>query len=69
LNQPFFDQGTGEFPLSQAGQPGRERGGNGLPKKRAPTQVSIAWGDDPNVVLAGLQTDKSGRGDLGRGTS
>ncbi|OMP10576.1 hypothetical protein COLO4_04428 [Corchorus olitorius] len=31
-----FDQGTGEFPLPQAGQPGRERGGNGLPKKPAP---------------------------------
>jgi hypothetical protein len=41
---PFFDQGTGEFPLPQAGQPGRERRGNGLPKKRAPTWVSIEWG-------------------------
>ncbi|KAF9660779.1 hypothetical protein SADUNF_SadunfMtG0010000 (mitochondrion) [Salix dunnii] len=31
-----FDQGTGKFPLPLAGQPGRERGGNGLPKKPAP---------------------------------
>ncbi|KAH0757732.1 hypothetical protein KY290_021225 [Solanum tuberosum] len=30
-----FDQGTGEFPLPLEGQPGRERGGNGLPKKPA----------------------------------
>ncbi|KAB5532327.1 hypothetical protein DKX38_018997 [Salix brachista] len=31
-----FDQGTGKFPLPLAGQPGRERGGNRLPKKPAP---------------------------------
>ncbi|KAJ4949777.1 hypothetical protein NE237_002665 [Protea cynaroides] len=36
-----FDQGTGEFPLPLAGQPGRERGGNGLPKKPARAGVSI----------------------------
>ncbi|PKI33354.1 hypothetical protein CRG98_046251 [Punica granatum] len=36
-----FDQGTGEFPLPLAGQPGRERGGNGLPKKPAGAGVSI----------------------------
>nr|GME01568.1 Cytochrome C biogenesis CcmF C-terminal-like mitochondrial protein [Ipomoea batatas] len=36
-----FDQGTGEFPLPLAGQPGRERGGNGLPKKPAWAGVSI----------------------------
>uniref|UniRef100_A0A6N2N209 Cytochrome c biogenesis FC n=1 Tax=Salix viminalis TaxID=40686 RepID=A0A6N2N209_SALVM len=29
-------EGTGKFPLPLAGQPGRERGGNGLPKKPAP---------------------------------
>jgi len=40
-NQPFNTQGTGEFPLPLAGQPGRERGGNGLPKKPAPAGVSI----------------------------
>ncbi|GAB2236490.1 hypothetical protein Droror1_Dr00028081 [Drosera rotundifolia] len=44
-------QGTGEFPLPLAGQPGRERGGNGLPKKPARAGVSIE-GDGPNVVLA-----------------
>jgi hypothetical protein len=70
-NQPFFYQGTGEFPLPQAGQPGRERDGNGLPKKRAPARVSIEWGGGGggNGGLAGLRADKSGRGDSGRGTA
>jgi hypothetical protein len=36
-----FDQGTGECPLPMAGLPGRERGGNGLPKKPAGAGVSI----------------------------
>ncbi|KAH0669273.1 hypothetical protein KY285_023432 [Solanum tuberosum] len=33
--------GTGEFPLPLEGQPGRERGGNGLTKKPAQAGVSI----------------------------
>nr|CAN83576.1 hypothetical protein VITISV_021757 [Vitis vinifera] len=43
-----FDQGTGEFPLPLAGQPGRERGGNGLPKKpaRAGPTSWVAGGEE-----------------------
>uniref|UniRef100_A0A6N2MN25 Uncharacterized protein n=1 Tax=Salix viminalis TaxID=40686 RepID=A0A6N2MN25_SALVM len=36
-------EGTGKFPLPLAGQPGRERGGNGLPKKPAPGRERT-WG-------------------------
>ncbi|CAK7324398.1 unnamed protein product [Dovyalis caffra] len=49
-----FDQGTGKFPLPLAGQPGRERGGNGLPKKPAPGrgQHRMKGMTLTNVVLA-----------------
>ncbi|PPS15705.1 hypothetical protein GOBAR_AA04875 [Gossypium barbadense] len=69
-----FDQGIGEFPLPLAGQPGRERGGNGLPKKPAPgrgqhrmkgTALMLCW----QSQLLGLRAEKSGRGDSGRGAA
>ncbi|WVZ26866.1 hypothetical protein V8G54_000110 (mitochondrion) [Vigna mungo] len=70
-----FDQGTGEFPLPLEGQPGRERGGNGLPKKPAPGRgrhrmkgtalMLLCW----QSQLLGLRAEKSGRGDSDRGAA
>ncbi|GLT77422.1 hypothetical protein SLA2020_490100 [Shorea laevis] len=54
--------------------PGRERGGNGLPKKPAPgrgqhrmkgTALMLCW----QSQLLGLWAEKSGRGDSGRGAA
>ncbi|KOM25335.1 hypothetical protein LR48_Vigan98s000200 [Vigna angularis] len=70
-----FDQGTGEFPLPLEGQPGRERGRNGLPKKPAPgwgrhrmkgtALMLLCW----QSQLLGLRVEKSGRGDSNRGVA
>ncbi|KAG5070464.1 hypothetical protein JHK85_002863 [Glycine max] len=68
-------RGTGEFPLPLEGQPGRERGGNGLPKKPAPGRgrhrmkgtalMLLCW----QSQLLGLRAEKSGRGDSDRGAA
>ena len=45
MSGSFFNQGTGEFPLPLAGQPGREHGGNGLlEKKSEPVICRHIWG-------------------------
>ncbi|CDY17588.1 BnaC01g27120D [Brassica napus] len=64
---------VGEVALSiPSGQPGHERGGNGLPKKPAPgrgqhrmkgTALMLCW----QSQLLRLRAEKSGRGDSGRG--
>ncbi|KAL9426562.1 hypothetical protein AB3S75_033365 [Citrus x aurantiifolia] len=64
---------VGEVVLSiPSGQPGHKRGENGLPKKPAPsrgqyrmkgTALMLCW----QSQLLGLRTEKSGRGDSGRG--
>jgi len=45
--------------------------GTGFPKSgpRPGAGKEGGGGDGPNVVLAGLRADKSGRGDSGRGTA
>ncbi|KAL4343032.1 hypothetical protein AHAS_Ahas11G0037800 [Arachis hypogaea] len=66
---------VGEVALSiPSGQPGRERGGNGLPKKPSPgrgrhrmkgTGLMLCW----QSQLLGLWAEKSGCGDSDRGAA